>query len=121
MHVKDPGFVKAMFTIAMQGQEPKDLLQYNPQKDLVAQALGRPGPHDPFDPVNSTIAGALLLKENGITHRPKYATGAYFAGPGGAYNPRTGGKYTKKNEDVFVWACQQVRQYYRTNGWKVRN
>ena len=112
--VKDPGFVKTLFTI-----QNGYLLQYKPSRDKVATALRKNGPQNPFDSVVSTAVGALLLKENKVTTRPQYARGAYFAGPANAYS-RWARAYTKKHDDVFVWACQEVRSYYRTKGWRIR-
>ena len=110
--VEDEGFVKTMLTV-----QAGFSLTYHRENDDIAKVMGTPGPHDPRDPVVSLIAGALIMKENGITNRPKYATGAYFAGPKNAFGDRGKG-YTERFYSYFVWAQARMRAYYKAYGWK---
>ena len=111
--VKDPGFVKTLFTI-QKGYK----LQYNPSKDRIAKTLGVKGPCNPWEPIVSATGGALLLKDLGIKWRPKYATGAYFAGPSRAFGT-SGKRYTKSTFASFLWVQSHLRAYYSSKGWRV--
>ena len=110
--IRDAGFVKTLFTV--QGGYK---LTYHPGRDQIAKTLGAPGPHNPWDPVVSLTAGALIMKESGIVNRPKYATGAYFAGPKNAFGDRGKG-YTKRFYSYFVWAQARMKAYYKACGWE---
>lgn len=110
--VKDAGFVKTMLTV-----QAGYTLTYSAGDDSIAATLGTPGPHNPWSPIVSLTAGALILKENKVVTRPKYATGAYMAGPKNAFG-MYGKDYTKRFYSYFVWAQARMRAYYETYGWK---
>lgn len=113
-YVKDPGFVKTFFTI-----QEGYTYAYDPRKDQIAATLGVQGPLNPWDPVVSTTGMGLLLKKYGIQNTPRYACGAYFAGPGAAYKAR-GARYAKKFLSFVPWAIGEVDRYWLARGHRRR-
>lgn len=110
--VRDAGFVKTMLTV-----QAGYTLTYSARNDKIAATLGKSGPHNPWDPIVSLTAGALILKENKVVTRPKYAAGAYMAGPKNAFGGY-GKEYAERFYSYFVWAQARMRAYYKAYRWK---
>lgn len=109
-YVRDPGFVKTFFTI-----RAGYTYSYNPAEDRVAAVLGAQGPLDPWHPLVSATCMALVLREHGVQRNPRYAFGAYYAGPGGAYKPPAV-RYAKRALDYVSWAIGEVDRYWLARG-----